>query len=272
MEQKPKTPRERTENLIRLLVLDWRPTPEQVLWVIRIAIVLVVVLGILTFIGLPFGITLWEWLKVLAVPITVGAAVPLLNWLQKKRELEVENQSAQDTALQMYLDQMSQLLLDKDQPLRESKERDEVRTLAQARTLTVLSRLDGDYKRSVLQFLYEAGLLSKDAPLIRLAGADLRGADLRGADLRGASLKGVDLGNADLRKATLRGVDFSQFGRKDNRRKTNLRKADLRGANLRNADLTGAEGADNIRDRGAYLRDTIMANGQTVAESPLLRS
>jgi sortase A len=103
-EQKP-----RERSFIRELVPDWHPTREQKLWAVRIAIVLVVVLGILTFIGLPFGITLWEWLKLLAVPITVGAAVPLLNWLQKKRELdagqlqkerelEVENQSVQDAA------------------------------------------------------------------------------------------------------------------------------------------------------------------------------
>jgi hypothetical protein len=82
-EQKP-----HERSFIRELVPDWHPTREQKLWAVRIAIVLVVVLGILTFIGLPFGITLWEWLKLLAVPITVGAAVPLLNWLQKKRELD----------------------------------------------------------------------------------------------------------------------------------------------------------------------------------------
>ncbi len=57
---------------------------------------------------------------------------------QRERELEVENQRAQDVALQAYLDQMSQLLLDKDKPLRQSQAHDEARILARARTLTVL--------------------------------------------------------------------------------------------------------------------------------------
>jgi hypothetical protein len=105
-EQKP-----RERSFIRELVPDWRPTREQKLWAVRIVLVLVAVLGILTLIGLPFHITLWDWLQVLAVPITVGAAVPLLNWLQKKRELEVENQRAQDAALQSYVEQIGGLLL-----------------------------------------------------------------------------------------------------------------------------------------------------------------
>src|SRR5215211_5697852 len=60
-EQKP---RERT-FIGELLAPDWRPTRVQVLWTIRVAIVIVVLLGFLTLIGLPFGITLWAWLKLL---------------------------------------------------------------------------------------------------------------------------------------------------------------------------------------------------------------
>ena len=47
----------------------------------------------------------------MAVPITVGAAVPLLNWLQKKRELEIAERRANDEALQAYLDKMTDLLV-----------------------------------------------------------------------------------------------------------------------------------------------------------------
>jgi hypothetical protein len=45
--------------------------------------------------------------------------------------------------LQSCLDQMGQLLLDKDKSLLQCREGDEVRTLAHAQTLTVLERLDG---------------------------------------------------------------------------------------------------------------------------------
>jgi hypothetical protein len=61
MKQEPKTTRERAEDLIRLLVPDWRPTPRQVLWAIRIVFVFVLVLGILTLVGRLFDMTLEEF-------------------------------------------------------------------------------------------------------------------------------------------------------------------------------------------------------------------
>ncbi len=66
------TSRDRTLELVWLLLPDWRPTVEQVLWTIRIIILLAVVLGILVVVGSPYEITLWEWLRVPALPITVG--------------------------------------------------------------------------------------------------------------------------------------------------------------------------------------------------------
>jgi hypothetical protein len=50
--------------------------------------------------------------------------------------------------------------------------------VARARTLTVLQRLDGRRKRSVLQFLTEGGLIDRSNPVIGLRGADLSGAAL----------------------------------------------------------------------------------------------
>jgi hypothetical protein len=51
-----KTPRERAEDLISLLVSDWRPSRGQVLWTIRIALGLVVLQAPFVLIG----IWLWE--------------------------------------------------------------------------------------------------------------------------------------------------------------------------------------------------------------------
>ena len=221
--------------------------------------------------------TPWDWLKVLAVPITVGAAVPLLNWLQKKRELAVEHQDAQDEALRAYLDQIGQLLLDKATPLRESKEGDEIRTLARARTLTVLELLDASRKTSVMRFLVESVLIQKEEganeghvtnqPVITLSGANLRGfglirADLRGATLRWANLSGAYLRRANLSRANLRDVtlsgeayliraNLSEASLKDanlsgallilaNLREANLKRANLSGANLSRANLSRA--------------------------------
>src|SRR5687768_18419605 len=94
---------------------NWRLSAQQVRPWIKIACVVIGVplsaLLLLYISSFLLGRTVWDVFKVLAVPITVGAAVPLLNWLQKKRELDVADQRAQDDALQAYLDQMAQLML-----------------------------------------------------------------------------------------------------------------------------------------------------------------
>jgi uncharacterized protein YjbI with pentapeptide repeats len=107
--------------------------------------------------------------------------------------------------LQAYLDQMSQLLLDKDKPLRQSEEDSEVRILARARTLTVLARLDGLHEVQVVQFLYESDLIAADRPVV----LDLGGADLSFANLIGADLSDAVLGRAHLSNA--RGVTEEQL-------------------------------------------------------------
>jgi hypothetical protein len=92
---------------------------------------------------------------------------------QWKHEIDINDRRAQDDALQAYLDQMGKLLLDKDKPLRQSKEGDEVRTLARAQTLTVLERLDGAHQVIVLRFLYESRLVDKGHVIVPLRDANL---------------------------------------------------------------------------------------------------
>jgi len=103
---------------------------------------------------------------------------------------------AQDTALQSYLDEMTKLIMDNN--LANSKERDEVRTLANARTSTVLESLDPQHKRSVLDFLYSSNLIDAKTPVIKLSSADLEGVDLRHDNLRNANLSGASLSYANL--------------------------------------------------------------------------
>jgi len=119
---------------------------------------------------------------------------------EAERELAVRR--AQDEALQAYLSQIGSLLLEKD--LRGSDKGSEVRTLARARTLTVLGRLDPSRKTAVMQFLVEADLVQSvegREPIITLSGANLFG-----ANLFGASLGPVDLSKANLSGANLRGA------------------------------------------------------------------
>jgi hypothetical protein len=137
-------------------------------------------------VGYRYGITLWDWLKLLVVPAVIAGGGLWFNRQQRERELEtarkqrerqveIAERRAQDEALQAYLDEMSSMLIPNNgQPsLYKAQPGDSLSSVARARTLTVLPRLDGDRKARVVQFLYESGLISKSHPVLALRGADL---------------------------------------------------------------------------------------------------
>jgi len=208
------------------------------------------------------GMTVRNWLELLVVPLVLVGIGLLFEMQQASRQQAMEEQQqtlaeqrAQDEALQAYLDQMSSLLLENG--LRSSQEDSEARTLARARTLAVLGRLDASRKATVMQFLAEAELVQSAEgrePIIGLGGADLSGPkkelDLLSLDLSGALLSEADLRNVDLRGANLSKVD--------------LRFSDLRGALLSGTDLSGANLNGALLD-DAYLRGTNLRNSNLSA-------
>ena len=205
--------------------------------------------------------------KAASVVIAVAVLKPSYTWINKgvskllgnrrvgdQRQQQIENQRAeaerelavQDEALQAYLDQMSTLMLEKD--LRNSEEDSEVRTLARARTLTVIRRVDTSRKDEIMQFLLEADLVHRvggSAPVIELGGADLGDTNLREADLSGANLSRANLSEANLSLANLRGANLS-------------------GADLSRADLNNAQGITNeeLEQQAASLEGATMPDGQ----------
>jgi hypothetical protein len=224
--------------------------------------------------------TLWDWLQLFIVPLALAAIglwfAAQQDFRQQKNEEEradsaqqIEEQRAQDAALQAYLDQMSQLLLAED--LRSSKEDGEVRTLAQARTQTVLTRLEGRRKGSVVQFLYEASLINKKNPVVSLSSSfppeaapkdvnvGLRKADLSGADLSGADLSYAQLSEAKLIGANLSDADLGEADLTD----ATLSDANLNGAILFDADLTDAEGVteEELINQTRFLEGATMPDG-----------
>jgi uncharacterized protein YjbI with pentapeptide repeats len=289
-----KTPRERAEDLISLLVSDWRPSREQVLWTIRIVLGLVVLQALFVLIG----VWLWEVIAHYVHPRTpsdrkdlvnvfviIGAGVvgiltaiaALGNLYISRRNLQnaqatmrqqrdLEERRAQEDALQSYFEQMGGLLTDQDLI---NTDREDVRQLAQAQSHTVLARLDGPRKGALLRFLHVAELIRTNdlmeefLRVTRQKRTDkpivkLDGADLSGADLSGAVLYGVVLSKADLS-----GADLSEA--KLNRAalvQTNLNSADLRGAVLGMAvlvwaDLSGADLSGALCSR-ADLRASVL--------------
>src|SRR5215207_2567924 len=151
--------------------------------------------------------TLWDWLQLFIVPLALATLGLWFSAQQDTRQQLLEEQRAQNAALQAYLDQMSQLMLEGD--LRSSEADSEVRTLARARTQTVLGQLDSDRKASVVQFLYEASLIKKEDSVLNLSHVGLRGANLSQLDLSGVDLSGADLTDADLSGADLNDADLS---------------------------------------------------------------
>jgi uncharacterized protein YjbI with pentapeptide repeats len=233
--------------------------------------------------------TLWDWLGLLIVPLVLAvggfvftiqqdARQAMIENQRDTRERQLEEQRAQDAALQAYLDQMSQLTLEKD--LLVSEEGTAVRTLARARTRTVLAQLDSRHKGSVVQFLYEASLLEQERPVVSLSDVRLRGADLSHLNLRGADLSEADLSEADLSFATMSGVDLSGADLSEadlsfasmsgvdlhgaDLSKANLTNTDLSKANLLLADLSGAKGITNeeLKQLAKSLERATMPNGQ----------
>jgi uncharacterized protein YjbI with pentapeptide repeats len=153
------------------------------------------------------------------------------------QQQELAEQRAQDEALQAYPNQMSSLLLERD--LRASGEDSEVRTLARARTLTVLGRLDPSGKTALMQFLVEADLVQRvdrRNSIIGLNGANLIDANLSDANLSGASLSDADLSDANVIDANVIDANLTSADLSG----ANLTRAFLYYANLIKADLSGA--------------------------------
>jgi pentapeptide repeat protein len=184
------------------------------------------------------GKTLWDWLQLLIVPVVLAIGGYLFTYTisrnerkaadrhnETEREIALDNQ--REAALQEYIDKMSELLL--HEKLREAAELDEIVTIAQVRTLTVLPRLDAKLKKSLLQFLFDARLIYINRHII-----DLGSADLSFADLNNAVLSNIDLSGANLVGAML---DFSNLTFADLSR-ASLYRANLFGAVLRRGGLT----------------------------------
>jgi uncharacterized protein YjbI with pentapeptide repeats len=215
--------------------------------------------------------TLWDWLDLLIIPVVLAAGA---LWFRKEeQEIErirseaeahtarfVAEQRAQEAALETYFDRMSELLLDKDNPLLASKAGSAYQEMAFTRTVTVLRRLDTKRRNLVFDFLRDARLLGiktqrevrtdagtkrmevESDPVAIFAGRNMQGIDLSEANLSEANLEeanlsGTDLSRANLRKANLIGAELykAKLG------KANLSEAHLDVAKLTEADMKGAD-------------------------------
>jgi hypothetical protein len=205
-------------------------------------------------------------MQLLIIPLVLVVGGFLLNRAQRQQELDIaaeerktERQIAKDReeerALQSYLEAMTELLLEKK--LRTSEEGSEVRSIARARTLTILRSLSGERKSSILRFLYEAKLIDREKTVIALWGANLEEANLWKANLREAFLWKANLREADLVGAFLMGA----FLWEANLWKANLWEANLWEANLMLANLEGAHLERACLEGAKLSEDSILPDG-----------
>ncbi len=153
--------------------------------------------------------------------------------------------------LEAYFTRMNDLLI--YQGLRTAPPTSEVRNIAREQTLAILHTLndDGASKGQVLQFLYEAGLVTQESAVLFLSEADLTGVRLNGAFLVEAHLAGAHLEHAYLEHAHLEWAHLGEANLTEARMKrvflvatylsrANLTQADLQEAHMVSARLAGA--------------------------------
>lgn len=231
--------------------------------------------------------TLWDWLELLVVPLMLLLFGIGINWTiqnnertrteaqtkierarnearsqderirteaQAQIEREIANDRLRDQTLHNYFDRMSELLL--QEKLRQAGPDNEVRIVARAWTLTSLGSLDSTRKGTLLNFLWETGLIRHGNTMVRLVNADFSGANLEKAYLEKADLQLVNLEKSNLSY----GAFYDAFLESAKLNGANLEGAAFLRANLVNAEFKGAICSANFTDANLESADFEGAN------------
>lgn len=229
----------------------------------------------------------WDWMELslkLSIPLTIAILGSVLGNWNNERQIQIADNVQKDAVLSKYLERIESLILDKN--LKRGTLNDDASSVARTLTLISLSQLQGPNeirKRSVLQFLQEAGLIRVKEARVPLKGAYLGNSNLSSLDLSAASLSEVGFFQASLYGANLTKADLSgavlvdaNLGQavlyKADLHEAQLEGAVLHGAVLREADLSGARlfGADlseavlsGANLRGADLSGAVRSRGDS---------
>lgn len=218
--------------------------------------------------------TLWDWLQLLIVPIALAALTLWFSIQSKRRDEEAADKRAdidkdlsqdrlREAALQTYIGRIAELVANNAVSETDPAGAGEASVLARAYTLSTLRGLDQERRRTLIEFLYELGLIDKRRTMISLAGADLRGMDLTE---KGRSATFLYKSFYDMQKLfhdreagptpqllNLSNINFNGA----NLTNTKWAMADLAGATLRKADLSGST-LDKVILANADLEEAFM--------------
>lgn len=245
--------------------------------------------------------TLWDWMGLILVPLTLFGIASQYNQQirdrEQRREAHEKNleemarqERYREDALQAYVNQMATLMLEHGLLADDLPADAPVWKLAQLRTVTVLRRMtdesgtDTTRINEILTFLRDSGLLEgsrgvlsgatltrivlRDVNLWRanLQTTNLWEAEMQGANLMEANLQGALLVHANLQAAYLEEADLKRATLHEvNLHRAILGKANLEGASLLDADLQGVVGISSAK----LNRDTVLPDGNNWANTNL---
>lgn len=181
--------------------------------------------------------TLWDWFALMSFPVLLATVTFQLN----QGQLQVEQQRAQEEAVQSYIDRVSELILTSDDLTNDPR----LKAVIEARTEVTLNLVTGERAARILRFLMSLDLLDRltfDLRELNLSRAELKGIVLRNKTMEsalfyGADLEDGDFSGSDFEEADLRYTDF----KKANLQNVSFEEANLKGAELDYADLRGAD-------------------------------
>ena len=137
----------------------------------------------------------WEVFKLALVPVMLAFFGAHLNQRITQRD-RMQSYLSSTTDIATKTDSSGKSIKIKNSPA--------LGSLVRARTLLILSELDGKDKRQVIEFLANSDIHYQ----ISLANADLRNADLSGIYLKHVNLRNADLRGAKLDRAILLGANL----------------------------------------------------------------
>lgn len=208
--------------------------------------------------------TLWSWLDLVIVPLSLALAAVLLNRAAATRDRQIAAEREFYALLGPLLPKQASL------------------AAMRVFVLSTVRLLDARGRGRVLQALYEGGLINGMTPVVDLRSAELQRANLSGMNLSGANLGGADLTGADLSNtnltgaflgetrlvracspsgrailadATIQGADLTEakLARAELSRAT-LESATLVGTDLRGANLSGVTTVESVSFVAVDLR------------------
>lgn len=199
---------------------------------------------------------LWDWLELLIIPIVLLIAGWGYSEWQKGMEYKLAKEKEHSDALQAYFDSMKDLIIDGKLTDTQNDPDHPIRALARSKTITTLQIVDDERKKAIFNFLWHAGLIVLNQPVILFDELELNNIDFRNMKLTYVDLRSIVIKSADLTGATINN--------------SNLYLADLRFAKakhctindsvLDNAILTAAD----MRDSNLYATRFIGSHLQNV--------